>query len=101
MVEKDWICIVRVRTNVFERSAGDLVYSKSLRVLKRYSRGFNPIQHDIEYVGAEQTLPSITNFHQVEDGLYSLEVSRTHRDWETGYIDEVYYALEPWEKPKR
>lgn len=78
-------CVVRVTTSNY-LNGGEIVFKKTLRVLKRrsqlslYENGID----DIEYV-------SIDNLNEVEDGIYELQPSEY--DWDGDEYSSYQYPV--------
>ena len=86
-------CTVRVKTTVWADKRG-LHTKKSLTFLRRRCEGFNVLAEDASAIGAEEVLPRILNFGEVEDGIYEVVVCNESHDYETGYVDDYDYRLE-------
>ena len=87
--------VVRLITNNYINSSGDMVFTKRLKVLKRKSEYHNEhqIYHDVDAVGMMEALDGIdVDFNKLEDGVYELLTS-FDKDWETGYIEDWYHYL--------
>ena len=88
------VCTIRLTTSYWSDRNG--VYTKkSLKFLKRKSKGYNILQEDCLDIGASEVIPSIINFDSVEDGVYEVIICNKSRDWETGDIDSYEYKLVP------
>ena len=85
-------CTVRVKTTTWADKRG-LHTKKSLTFLRRQCEGFNVLAEDASAIGAEEVLPRILNFNEVEDGVYNVVTCNESRDYETGYVDDYDYRL--------
>ena len=87
------VCVVRVTTSNY-MSSGQIVFKKTLRVLKRKSQlslsenGIDDMEHVV-----------IDNLNEVEDGIYELQPSEY--DWDvdeyTGWGYPVRWKLVPFQ----
>lgn len=78
--------VVRIRTSYYSDRKGAYV-RKDITYLKRKSEGFNFFEEDVKMVGAQDTISTIVNFNECDDGIYELITIKEHRDWETGIVD--------------
>ena len=86
--------VVRVRTSVWGDRRGVYV-NKSITFLRRQSVGTGLLDEEISAVGAEQAVARILNLDTCADGVYQVTLCNQKRDWETGYIDDYDFRLEP------
>ena len=86
--------VVRVRTSVWSDRRG-LYVKRSVAFLRKQSTGTGPLYEEISAVGAEQAVARILNLDTCEDGIYQVVLCNQKRDWETGYIDDYDFRLEP------
>ena len=86
--------IVRVRTSTWSDRRGVHV-KKSVTFLRKQSSGIGLLDEEISAVGAEDTVAKILNLDACSDGVYRVIVCNQKRDWETGYIDDYDFRLEP------
>ena len=94
------LVVGRISTSYWRNSRG--IHSKrSFTYLKRHSKGSNIVAEDALEVGAETTVETILNFHQVPDGIYYVIVRDQHRDPESGAIDEYNLELVPYTEEKK
>lgn len=86
--------VVRVRTSVWGDRRGVHV-RRSVTFLRRQSSGIGMLDAEISAVGAEQAVARILNLDECADGIYQVVLCNQKRDWETGYIDDYDFRLEP------
>lgn len=97
----DYRCVVRLRTSYWNDKNG-LHCKKSLTILRRQCIGdFNPLNEEINAVGAEDAILIITNFNECEDGIYEVVPCNETRDWESGRIDSYDLRLDPYTPPSK
>jgi len=85
--------VVRIRSSSYTTRRG-IRFVRDIEVLKRKSDPDPLFLRDIEQTGVD-ALESIVNFQTVKDGVYRLIVTREHRDWETGLVEDWRYELVP------
>ena len=85
--------IVMVTTSNY-LSGNKMVSKRELYPLKRKSQlSF----HDM-FPDPIECMNSITNFHEVDEGIYEVIMINESRDWETGYLDDWEYKLIPYKE---
>lgn len=77
--------VVRVRTSYFQNKSG-YHFQKTLRKMKKLSRGEDIFEADCKNFGIEQILPLIRNLHSCEDGLYLLVFHGDEVSWDYSLI---------------
>lgn len=94
--ERDEIarCVVRLATSMYRSSRG-LHLRKDLVFLKRQCSGYNVLDEDARSVDPSYVIERVENLHECKDGVYEVVTCNEHRDWETGYVDDYDYRLEP------
>jgi hypothetical protein len=55
------------------------------------------IEDEVDALGTHQTLMSIINLDEVEDGVYYLTYANIQYDWESGHPDSWDLKLVPYE----
>jgi len=90
-------CVVRVSTTSWADRRG-LHMKKSLTFLRRQCKGINLIEEDIRATSPTETMFRISNWNEVTDGLYTVEICNESRDWESGYVEDWDYRLVPKDK---
>lgn len=90
------LCVVKLTTESFKR--GDTYFSgKSLRVMKRLSRGYDMLKEEVLLLGVYDFFDSIElDISELDDGLYVLDYSSFWTDWETGHSEPEGYKLTPY-----
>ena len=80
--------VVKLKTEHYFDSKGNVVVTKKLTQLKSKSRGsISDILIDVE------SIPYIHNLYSCVDGMYELIVDHVVRDWEYSTIDYCDYKL--------
>jgi hypothetical protein len=94
--EPEHLCVVRLSTERFNR--GDSYFTgKSLRVMKRLSRGYNMLKEEVDLLGVYDFFSDIeSDMNKLPDGLYVLDYSSFWTDWETGHSEADGYKLKPY-----
>lgn len=90
--------IVRVITNTYINSRGELVIQKTIRQMRSLSKapnGYLAFEGELSEVGTDAIGTSLVGVEDLLDGLYRMVVAFEGRDWETGYVEEVEYKFEP------
>ena len=87
--------VVRVRTSAWSDKTG-LHLKKSVLFLRRKTTGINLLEEDVYAAGAIDIVPKIINLSTCADGLYEVVTCNERRDWESGYVEEYDYRLEPY-----
>lgn len=87
--------VVRLVTTGWKSKAGVFRVAKELRPLNRQSSG-NLLQEEASALGVLDALGRITNLYQVEDGVYTLQVTNQHYDRESGILDDWDLELVPY-----
>lgn len=83
--------VVKLKTEHYFDSKGNVVVTKKLTQLKRKSRGsISDILIDVE------DIPYIHNLYACKDGVYELVWDNVRYDWEYGVADEWDYKLIPY-----
>lgn len=78
-------CVVRVREECYKR--GDSYFlGKSVRVIKHLST-IDIMRDEVNNIGIDEAMNSITNLHEVSDGLYMVVFTDRTYDFESGAID--------------
>lgn len=90
--------VVRLRRGMW--SDGRSVHMRTTLTLVRRMSHEPGFWEDVDMVGAEQFLGSITNLNDCPDGLYLVTACNMHRDWESGHIDDYDYELVPYTEAK-
>jgi hypothetical protein len=90
--ENDDETIVRVATSYWSDNRG-IHTKRSLLFLRRRCKGYNQIEEDVSFGGAEVTIRSIKNILDVEDGIYAVSFKYTKDYW--GEVDFEEYELIP------
>ncbi len=102
--EPPCVQVFRLRTSAFHSPSQGLVVTKSLRRLKRQSSGFEWLEEDISYIGADLVVGNIQNLFTVPDGIYSMELCNVSYEYVEGYrtgnIDDYDYELKPFTATK-
>lgn len=88
--------VVRVSRNAWIDRRGDLHVEVKLSVLKRKSVGYNPIEEESIMETVLAFADRIVNLNDVPDGLYTVELMNTYRDYETGLVDDWSWKLVPY-----
>ena len=68
---------------------------KSLIPMRRIS-DFDFIGEEASNIGIYEIIQSITNLHEVTDGLYSVCTDNVYRGWESGVVDGYDLVLVPY-----
>lgn len=94
--KSEHLCVVKLSTERYQR--GDTYFSgKSLRVMKRLSRGYNMLREEACLLGVYDFFSDIdVDIHKLPDGLYVLKYSSFWTDWETGHSEAEGYTLTPY-----
>ena len=96
-VQRKSICVVRLTTSSWSSKRG-VFLQKSLSYLRRKCDGYNILEEDTTYVGAEEVAHKVVNLYDVEDGIYEVVTCNESRCWETNTIDDYDYKLIPYEE---
>jgi hypothetical protein len=94
------ICIVRLRTSIWEDNRG-VHCKKDLIPMKKLSSGYQLLEEDVANGGAEDVWMRTVNTDICQDGIYTFTTCNEHKDWETGYIDDYDYRLVPYQKEEK
>lgn len=86
--------IVKLKTDFWHDKNGAYC-KKSLKVLKRKSRGHNILLEECSMTGSV-AIGSILNFNEAKDGIYELIQCNISKDWETGHVDDWDLKLIPF-----
>ena len=97
--DPDHMVVGRLKTTMWHDSRG-VHAKKSFTYLKRLSKGYNIVAEDAIAGGADETIPRIVNWDEVEDGIYRVIVINQSRDWESGHVDDYDLKLIPYEETK-
>lgn len=92
--------VVSVRTSTWSDSNG-IYRTKSIKYLKRKSKGFNFVDEDIRQTGEDLVFDNIININEVKDGHYLLVMCNFFEDRETGHIEDWDYKLIPYKDEKK
>jgi len=90
--------VVRLKTEYYQKSNGELVLAKSIKTMKRLSDGLDMLAEEVSNVGAEDFLKLIVNLNDCEDGLYHISITNISKDIETGYLDDFDFILLPYKE---
>lgn len=86
MAAKENKTVVRVETTYWHDDKG-AYFKKSLKLLKRKSRGFNVLLDSCQNCGSDE-VGRILNINDVKDGIYEVVAVNVSRDIESGYVDD-------------
>lgn len=90
--------IVRLKTSYWMNDKRVLSMKKELIPVKRKSFGFQILPEDVANIGADLVCKGIVNLDTAEDGIYEVGLTNISRDWETGYLDDWNYILNPYKE---
>ena len=89
-------CVVRLTTCCWGTDTG-LHVKRALRYLKRECTGYNILYEDIQNMGADEVMKSITNLDECKDGIYEVIVCNEWSSWECpGIIEDYDLKLIPY-----
>lgn len=89
--------VVRLTTSCWKDAKGGIHITRSILPLKRKSFGFQILQEDSDNIGADEVIHAIRDIYKLRDGVYSVNVCNPKYCYETGYLEEYDYQLNPFE----
>lgn len=93
--------VVRLVTSFWKDNGGGINIKRTLRPMRKLSRGFQYLENDCDMVGAEDLFGMIVNLDQCKDGVYLVDTCNISTDWETGIVDDYDYKLVPFEEEQK
>ena len=95
--EADSVCIVRLSTSAWHDKRG-VYLKKSLVFLRRRCKGFPVFEDDCSQSEVIDVLDRVLNIDTVPDGIYKVTPCNITTDFESGYVDDWDYRLDPIEE---